>query len=163
MNKLITIFLIGFLSISCSQTSDNPEGDINLLLNNWHLAAAEANFDLFFNSMDENAIFLGTQADERWTKSEFMDFSKPYFDKGKAWDFKPFDRTLYNSEDGYIAWFEESLETWMGVCRGSGVVAKIDNDWKIIHYNLAVTISNDLVGEFIEVIKQDTINNFLKN
>ena len=163
MNKLITIFLIGFLSISCSQTSDNADEDINLLLNNWHLAAAETDFDLFFNSMDENAIFLGTQADEKWTKSEFMDFSKPYFDKGKAWDFKPFDRALYQSESTNIVWFEESLKTWMGVCRGSGVVVKNDSEWKIIQYNLAVTISNDLVGEFIEVIKQDTINNFLKN
>lgn len=127
----------------------------------WHQAASDANFDNYFNLLDDSAVFLGTQYDERWEKQDFIKFSKPYFDKGKAWDFKPFNRKLYNTENGNFIWFEESLYTWMGVCRGTGVVVSRGDEFKIIHYSLSVTISNDLVKDFVDVVKKDPVNNFL--
>ena len=43
-----------------------------------------------------------------------------YFDKNPP-DFKPSDRQWNFSEDGNTAWFDESLETWMQGCRGTGI------------------------------------------
>ena len=50
-----------------------------------------------------------------------MKFCKPYFDKGKAWDFKASNRIITYGADETIAWFDEDLDTWMRGCRGSGI------------------------------------------
>ena len=110
---------------------------------NWHKAAAEANYQKYFTPMDSNFIYLGTDPSERWTKSSFSEFCQPYFKKGKGWDFKTKWRNWYQSEDGNVFWFEELLDTHMGLCRGSGVWKFTDGQWKILHYNLALTIYNE--------------------
>ncbi len=130
-------------------------------MDNWHLAASNADADVFFGSMADDAVYLGTQADEHWTKAEFVEFAKPYFDRGKAWCFKPITRNVYSANSGNLFWFDESLQTWMGICRGSGVI-QVQNDFlKILQYNLTVTISNNLVHDFVELVKKDSINQFL--
>jgi hypothetical protein len=50
-----------------------------------------------------------------------------------------------------MAWFDE-LSTQMKICRGSGVLVKIGNDWKIKHYVLSMTVPN----ENVEVVKIKT-------
>jgi hypothetical protein len=37
------------------------------------------------------------------------------------------------------------LSTQMKICRGSGVLVKIGNDWKIKHYVLSMTVPNENV------------------
>jgi hypothetical protein len=100
--------------------------------------------------MDDESIFYGTDASENWTKQEFQSFSKPFFDKGKAWSFKAFERNIYFSETGKVAWFDELLDTWMGTCLGSGVLEKIDDQWRIKQYVLSVAIPNDDMQKVIE-------------
>lgn len=126
---------------------------INQLLDDWHKAAADADLKNYFNKLTEDAIYLGTDASERWTKAEFYKFCKPYFDKGKAWDFIPSKRTIYFSENYKTAWFEETLDTWMGDCRGSGVLIFQKPEWKIKHYNLAVAVPNGIVKDYIKLLK----------
>ena len=154
--------------ISCNK-DEKPKADsttgeketINTLLNKWHLAATEANFDNYFSKMDSFSVFIGTDASENWTKTEFAAFSKPYFVKGKAWDFKTLERNIYLNTEGNFAWFDELLNTWMGTCRGSGVLEKKDQNWVLKHYVLSVTIPNDDIQKVIEVKKEkDSI--FLK-
>jgi hypothetical protein len=124
---------------------------IGVLLDNWYKAAAEADEDVFFGSMAEDAIYLGTDKTERWLRDEMKAWSAKYFERESAWAFKPFDRNIYVSEDGTIAWWEEKLETWMGVCLGSGVLAKTEEGWKIKHFHLGVTIDNDKIQDFIKL------------
>ncbi len=134
----------------------------NSLLDKWHKAGAEANFDNYFNSMGPTSVFIGTDASENWNKDQFMKFCKPYFDKGKAWSFKAFDRNIYINKSGDFIWFDELLETWMGTCRGSGVIEKKGEEYKIKHYVLSVAIPNDDVNKVIEAKKKnDSI--FLKS
>jgi hypothetical protein len=123
-------------------------------LDSWHKNAAETNFEAYFNAMTSNGVFIGTDASENWKTPEFKDFSKPYFDKGKAWNFTPVERNVYFDPNGKIAWFDELLDTWMGVCRGSGVLRKIDDSWKIAHYVLSLTTPNDNVQEIIKLNKK---------
>jgi hypothetical protein len=40
----------------------------------------------------------------------------------------------------------------MGVCRGSGVLEKTKQGWKIKQYHLSVTVPNDLVRDFISLV-----------
>ena len=150
MNKIISLsFFLVFL-ISCGSIKNVSleekkaiKTTVSTVLNNWHLAASEASFDGYFEKMDSVSVFIGTDASENWKKKQFQNFSKPYFDKGKAWDFKTLERTIYVNSSGDFVWFDELLNTWMGTCRGSGVLEKTSNGWKIKQYVLSVTIPND--------------------
>lgn len=126
---------------------------LNAFLDSWHQAAAKADSVVFFDSMSKNSIYIGTDASERWTKDQFHQFAMPYFRRGKAWDFKPYDRDIQFSEDRKQAWFSELLTTWMGVCRGSGVLTKTRTGWKIDQYHLSVTVPNDAIRDFITLVE----------
>ncbi len=127
---------------------------IGQMIDDWHVAAAEADYDGYFSRMTNDAVFIGTDATENWQLMEFKEFSKPYFDRGKAWSFKAAERNIYIDEDGKLAWFDELLDTWMGICRGSGV-AKLENEqWKILHYVLSATIPNDDMQQVIGIKKE---------
>lgn len=147
MKKII--FLLLFSCISFAQTKEKTE--INLLLNNWHKAAAEAKFDDYFSYLDEESIFIGTDATENWNKKQFKDFAKPYFDKGRAWNFTALERHIYFDKSKNIAWFDELLNTQMKICRGSGVLIKSGKEWKIKHYVLSMTIPNDNTNDVIKI------------
>lgn len=148
MNKII-LGLIFFTSVSFSQTKEKSE--INQLLDNWHKAAAEAKFDTYFSYLADESIFIGTDATENWNKKQFMDFAKPYFDKGRAWNFTALERNIYFDKTKNIAWFDELLNTQMKICRGSGVLVKIGKKWKIKHYVLSMTIPNDNTNDVIKI------------
>ena len=138
------------------------ETNVNTLLDNWHKAASEANYEGYFSKMDSVSVFIGTDATENWTKKQFENFSKPYFDKGKAWSFKTLERNIYANDARNFVWFDELLTTWMGTCRGSGVLEKKDKIWKIKHYVLSIEIPNDDVQVVIKAKKKsDSI--FLSN
>lgn len=164
--KKFSLILLTLLLTSCqgekNTKTDNSSPvnmeaattEINTVLNNWHMAAADANFEAYFNFMPEDGVFIGTDARENWGIEEFKKFSKPYFDRGTAWDFKTLDRNIYPSDKAEIAWFDELLETWMGICRGSGVMEKKDGEWKIRHYVLSVTIPNDNINQIVKINKE---------
>lgn len=124
-----------------------PERAVNGVLDDWHAAAAQADEARYFAHLAEDAVFMGTDAAERWTKAQFQAYAHPYFAKGKAWSFKAVRRSVVFSADGRSAWFDEDLDTPnMGPCRGSGVLSLQDGHWRIRHYNLSVPIPNALMG-----------------
>lgn len=130
-------------------------GDLNTKMNKWHNDVATLEFESYFDFMSDDFIFLGTDPSERWTKSEFKEFCRPYFlEKKSTWDFKTNWRNWYQNDREDVAWFEESLDTWMDECRGSGVLKKENGVWKIAHYNLTVLIENDKVDKFIKLRKK---------
>ena len=143
------IFLLCLISI-LAKAQNKETVQISTLLDNWHKAAAEAKFDNYMNAMTDDAIYIGTDATENWNKKEFMAFAKPYFDKGKAWSFTALERHVYLDKSGKTAWFDELLNTQMKICRGSGVLIKINGEWKIKHYVLSMTIPNDNTNEVIK-------------
>jgi hypothetical protein len=146
-----SILILSFITLA-GMARGQAHQDLHRFIDQWHLAAAQANADVFFGSMADESIYIGTDATERWTKKEFITFAKPYFDKGKAWDFKPYDRDLHVTSDGQSAWFSELLTTWMGTCRGSGVLRKTATGWKLEQYHLSVTVPNELIRDFITLV-----------
>jgi ketosteroid isomerase-like protein len=151
MNSRKTIFLLFLLLVSNLQAQEKSKQEINTTLNQWHQDAAAANFKDYFSALTEDAIFIGTDATENWNKTAFQAFAKPYFDKRKAWNFTPIERHIYFSEDGKTAWFDELLDTHMKICRGSGVVVKVKNSWKIKHYVLSMTVPNENTNEVVKI------------
>ncbi|MFD2822370.1 nuclear transport factor 2 family protein [Lacinutrix iliipiscaria] len=161
MKPLYIFIFVIFLS-SCNDKGDAHKGlssneikqEINTNLDAWHHAAANANFEAYFNLMTNDGIFIGTDATENWKNDAFKAFCKPYFDKGKAWSFTPIERHVYLSEDKTIAWFDELLDTQMKICRGSGVMKQEGNTWKVAHYVLSIAIPNDNVNQVTEIKKE---------
>ena len=147
--KSVIIFLVTICGFSQSNSIANK--NVNSLLNNWHKAAADANFDTYFNLMTSDAVFIGTDATEYWTKQAFMTYAKPHFDKGKAWSFTAIDRHIYFSQNNKMAWFDELLNTQMKICRGSGVAELTKYGWKIKHYVLSMTVPNQLSTEVVVI------------
>ena len=150
-SNILLLLLLGALSL---QAQHNNEKTIHQVLDSWHDAAAKADFQGYFGLMGEQSVFIGTDAMENWQRKEFEAFSKPYFDQGKAWAFEAIERNVYFSASGTIAWFDELLNTWMGTCRGSGVLEKIKDSWKIKHYVLSITIPNEEIEPVIGLKKQ---------
>ena len=172
--KKIVLYLLPVFLISCGHTleksentspeiySENkkPKEAIDKVLNQWHAAAGNANFDAYFSFMAEDAVFIGTDPTENWHKSDFKEWSKPYFDRGQAWDFTSLERNILTAETGQTAWFDELLDTQMGICRGSGVMIWENGEWKVQHYVLSIAIPNENVSEVTE-LKKEFDNNLI--
>lgn len=150
MKKILFLFLV-YCSFASAQNNEASKIAINTILDNWHKAAANANFKDYFNVLTDDAIYIGTDATENWNKKAFEAFAKPYFDKGKAWSFTSLERHIYFSQDEKTAWFDELLNTQMKICRGSGILIKVKNTWKIKHYVLSMTIPNDNTNEVVKI------------
>ena len=57
-----------------------------------------------------------------------------------------------------MAYFDEVLKTSLGTCRGSGVVEKMKDKWKLKHYVLSMAIPNDNIEQVLSVThKNDSI------
>ncbi len=158
MRAYVILGLFVASSASCAPPTSTPEpraavepagakAEIGPVLDDFHDAAAKADFARYFAHLAEDSVFLGTDASERWTKQEFMAYSKPHFDKGKAWSFRATRREVVVGADGEIGWFDEDLDTvGLGPARGSGVVARRLGRWVILHYNLTITVPNERFG-----------------
>ena len=158
MKKFAFICTLLSLSISTYLFTKPTEVDtadetktINTFLDSWHTAAAKADYNGYFGKIAEDGIYIGTDATENWTKNEFEAFSKPYFEKGKTWDFKALQRNIFFSKDGKTAWFNELLDTHMKACQGSGVLEKTGKEWKIKQYVLSMTFPNEAIDDIIPV------------
>ncbi len=124
------------------------------VLDDFHAAASEADEERYFGHFGPDAVFLGTDPEERWTQAEFRDYVHPYFARGQGWTYKATSRHVLLSADGSTAWFDEMLfNEKYGVCRGTGVLQLRDGAWKIEQYNLSIPIPNDLALEVVERIR----------
>jgi ketosteroid isomerase-like protein len=122
------------------------QAEISRVLDDFHDAATKADEARYFGHLRQDAVFLGTDATERWDKEAFRAYAHPHFAKRKAWSFRAIRRATVVGAGGQVAWFDEDLATQnMGPARGSGVLLREaeGSTWKIAHYNLSVTIPNE--------------------
>lgn len=170
-NALIILLFIASI-YSCQQqtkTSDgsmtgtsNQQKEIVAMLDSFNTAAANADYNTYFNFFTDYAVFTGTDATERWDKKEFMIWAKPYFDKKTTWNFTALERHIYIDPPGTHAWFDELLNTQMKICRGSGVLVKEGNGWKLMQYILSATIPNDLMDSVV-ILKAPIEDSIIKS
>jgi ketosteroid isomerase-like protein len=150
MKQLLPLLML--LAACATLTVQQDRDAVNRIVDDWHQAAAQADEPRYFGHMSGDAVFLGTDATERWDVAAFRAFAHPYFAKGKAWTFVPRHRNVTVSGD--TAWFDEALDSASyGECRGTGVLRKVGGDWKIAQYNLTIPIPNALAKKFVEEIR----------
>lgn len=153
MRKLVLLAIL----LSASAALADSSKAIQAMLDDWHDAAADADESRYFAAMAPEFVFLGTDATERWDVAAFREFAHPYFAKGKAWTFVPRDRHVILAPNGDVAWFDEKLDSASyGECRGTGVVRRIGDTWKIAHYNLTIPIPNDLAKSVVQMIRSSS-------
>ena len=102
--------------------------------------------------MPDSAVFIGTDDTERWTTEAFRTWSRPHFQNGKGWTFRPNDRKI--GLDAQTAWVDERLDSpHMGACRGTAVLRKINGEWKIALYSLSFSVPNPRADAVMEALK----------
>ena len=88
------------------------------------------------------------------TKAEFYEWQKPRTKDGVAWDFNAFERNIYFGENSVYAWFDEKLTYSGGTLRGSGVLIKRNDGWKIMHYVLSLPVPNEKFSAVLKAIRE---------
>lgn len=138
----------------CDELEAGPTtAELDSLIDRWHRAAATADEDTFFGLLAPDGVYIGTDATEHWSADRMAVWAQPYFERETAWAFTPYDRHLFLSDDGQYAWWDELLETWMGPCRGSGVLRRnAAGEWRIAHYHLSVTVPNERINDFLRTL-----------
>lgn len=152
MKTLFTFFLGTFLL--CTTAWGEPLREVDQLLSNFHRAASDADGARYFSYFTEDAIFLGTDATERWNLEQFRAYAMPHFSQGRGWTYKMQERHITLGADKKTAWFDEVLlNSNYGTARGSGVVVLQNGRWKVAQYNLSLPIPNAIIKEVVEKIE----------
>lgn len=123
------------------------------VLDDWHKAASDADEERYFGHFAPDAVFMGTDATERWEVEAFRTYAHPHFAKGKAWSFRVVRRAVM--VEGKLGWFDEDLTTPnLGPARGSGVMRHDGKTWRILHYNLTITVPNERFKEVKSLLEK---------
>ena len=139
---------------SAPGTAVDAAAEVGRVLDDFHAAAAGADFDRYFGHFARASVFLGTDATERWTREEFMAYARPHFRPGGGWTYRPRARKVSFTPDGRTAFFDELLDNaGLGETRGSGVLVREDGAWKVAQYNLSIPIPNELADSVVGLVR----------
>lgn len=122
-------------------------------IDEWHDDAAHARLS-YFDKMAKDGVYIGTDKTERWTRDEFKAWAKRFFERPSAWAFKSFNRHISFSEDRRWIWFDEQLHTQMGICQATGVIQQTAQGLEIMHYQLSLTVPNELTDYLAAGVKK---------
>lgn len=125
-------------------------------IDGFHDAAARGDKAQYLNLMTEDAAFLGTDEWERWPKQpEFTDYVGGRFQNGSGWTYRSVDRNIAIAESNDIAWFDEVIESGNNDrFRGTGVLVKDEDGWKIAHYAMSFLIFNEDWSSVMELTRK---------
>jgi hypothetical protein len=157
--KCPTAFLLIFATLLCARpAAADSMTDISAMLDSFHAAASKADGNAYFALFAPDAVFIGTDASERWPVAAFRDYALPLFAKGKGWTYIPRAGTrhitLGQIPCGCVAWFDELLDNaGYGTSRGTGMVTLTPAGWKIEQYALTFPIPNHLAKDMTGKIK----------
>lgn len=138
----------------CLLEAPDREKALHAFIDAWHKAAAVADADGFFGAMAPDGVYIGTDASERWLRDELRAWAKAAFERESAWAFTAKDRKIMIASDARHAWWDELLDTWMGVCRASGVLEYTAEGWKIKHYQLSLAVPNEKIDKFKKLLSK---------
>ena len=133
---------------------ERQKAEVAAVLDAFHAAAARADGPAYFDLFASGAVFIGTDAAERWSVSELRAYAAPLFSQGRGWTYRPRKRTVTLGLDGDSAWFDELLDNQTyGTSRGTGVLQRIHGRWLISQYHLTFPVPNNLAKEVTGRIK----------
>ena len=89
------------------------------VLDKFHGAAAAGDWSTYFDLMSDDAVFIGSDVSERWSKSAFQ----TYAGKTDGWIYTLKTRNINLTPSGDSAWFDEILISKnYGTSRGTGII-----------------------------------------
>jgi len=157
MKQLLVVLAFFLMSYGAAAQSADADAafrrQINIFMDQWHKDAANAD-PVYFDKMAPNGIYIGTDKTEIWTRDQFQAWAKPFFDRKKAWAFTTIKRNVYFSQDKNYAWFDEQLNTQMGICQASGVIRRTATGFEIEHYQLSLAVPNPLMDQFTKAVRE---------
>ena len=68
------VFSLILMTLGAHAQVGNAKLQIDVVLDTWHKAAAKADFDMYFDLMTKDGVFLGTDATENWQNKAFREF-----------------------------------------------------------------------------------------
>ena len=151
VSALLCLFAVSALAAAPSEAETRKQ--VNAFVDEWHADAANARL-AYFDKMAKDGIYIGTDKTELWNRDEFKAWAKRFFDRKKAWAFTAIKRNVYMSEDRKFIWFDELLNTQMGICQASGVIRKTDKGFEIQHYQLSIAVPNEVAGKVTRIVKE---------
>ena len=132
----------------CGDASSTPDATLDAL----HAAASRADGAAYFALFTPDAVFIGTDATERWDLPDFRAYCEPYFSRGQGWTYVPIERHVVRQDD--VAWFDERLHNdKYGETRGSGVLVQRGGRWLIAQYVLSMPVPNELAPDLVERVR----------
>lgn len=137
-------------------TMNDDESTAAAVLDRLHASASSADADAYFRGFAPGAVFLGTDASERWPLAEFQAYATARFAKGDGWTYTVLERHI--TLHGDVAWFDERLQNAkLGTCRSSGVLVRGGegeggSEWRVAQFNLAMAIPNDKALEVAALV-----------
>lgn len=154
MKRFLLVCLLSFASLTvCAQPDSDSalKQQASAFVDAWHDDAANAR-PAFFDKIAKDGVYIGTDKKELWKRDDFKAWAKQAFERPAAWVFKPLKRNVYVSADKSVIWWDELLDTQMGICRASGVLHKAGSSFEIDHYQLSIAVPNGISEKVISTI-----------
>lgn len=150
---LTTIFLAAVCAASLADHHEPERAAIDTVLDDFHSAAASADADRYLGHLTDDAVFMGTDEWERWPKQpDFTDYVAMRFAAG-GWSYRSVERHVQIAGD--VAWFDEVVYSETnGRFRGTGVLRKDGDAWKIAHYAMSFLVFNENWQEVVELTRR---------
>lgn len=147
---------MSILALTLALALQSPEAEASAVVDAMHQAASRADGDAYFATFTPQARFVGTDASEHWPLEAFRAYADPIFSQGRGWTYRPVERSLTIApiECRCVAWFDERLaHDSYGDLRGSGVLRRTEDGWRIEQYVLSFTVPNDQADAVVELIQ----------
>lgn len=150
MKKAYVLLTLLLMPLTSACAADSDKQNVSKVLDTLHQAAADADWNVYFDLYLDNSTFLGTDVSERWDKDTF----KKYASNSSGWVYVLRERNIDITPDGNSAWFDEVLDSEKyGTSRGTGVLIRTDSGWKVAQYHLTFPLPNDLAAGITQQIQ----------
>jgi len=141
--SLIGALLWGLALTMLAVAQASPDAALDAL----HKAGADANSEAFEALLAQDVVFLGVDGAARLEGPSARDFFSEHLMQGNAWAYRSIERETRLSTDGSVAWFDETLQhDQLGRGRGTGVLIRSSEGWKLAQYNLIVPLPGGAVS-----------------
>jgi hypothetical protein len=127
--------LLGLMCSVTVQADVTPSETLDAL----YSAGDSGDLDGFLSLLTVNAVFIGLDGTGRLQGQPLRAFISETFSRGSPWKYHSSNRETTVSNDGTVAWFDESIDhDPLGMGKGSGVLVKSIEGWQVAQYNISV-------------------------
>jgi hypothetical protein len=127
--------LLGLMCSVTVQADVTPSETLDAL----YSAGDSGDLDGFLSLLTVNAVFIGLDGTGRLQGQPLRAFISESFSQGTPWKYHSSNRETTVSNDGSVAWFDESLDhDALGMGRGSGVLVRSIEGWQVTQYNISI-------------------------